>query len=426
MCQRMALSAWTGELESVFAHLSKPQIKVLAQYSLGMALAGRCGLSSVAFALAQWLGQKFDAVRERIRDWYCTAADKSGRNRRELDVESCFAPLLSWVLRDWDASDLAIALDATTLGQRFVVLAISVVFCACAIPVAWVVLPATAKGAWKPHWLGLLNRFKQVVPPHLRVIALADRGLYAKWLFEAIVALGWHPFLRINPENADFKAHGTSQYVPTTSLLSGVGSSYSAGGVMFRSRETRLACTLLAGWSEGYEEGWFVLTDFPQAHADSAWYGLRSWIERGFKHAKSGGWNWQETRMSSPQRASRQWLAMAVASMLVVRQGAAQEVKRRREPGGLPVQNQSCMPVTQPQATVHQCRECQAKTTAASAQAPASSTKPKPRRILSLFRAGLLVVQLALTANLPLPQARLVPEPWPQSKMITGATDQPP
>lgn len=27
---------------------------------------------------------------------------------------------------------------------------------------------------------------------------LADRGLYAHWLFEAIRRNGWHPFLRIN------------------------------------------------------------------------------------------------------------------------------------------------------------------------------------------------------------------------------------
>jgi hypothetical protein len=32
------------------------------------------------------------------------------------------------------------------------------------------------------------------------VIVLADRGLYAKWLFEAIVELNWHPFLRVNTQ----------------------------------------------------------------------------------------------------------------------------------------------------------------------------------------------------------------------------------
>ena len=44
-------------------------------------------------------------------------------------------------------AQLALALDATTWGARFVVLVISVRYRGCAIPVAGAVLPATAKGA---------------------------------------------------------------------------------------------------------------------------------------------------------------------------------------------------------------------------------------------------------------------------------------
>ena len=58
-----------------------------------------------------------------------------------------FAPLLAWVLSWWQGTQLAIALDATTLGDRFVALAISVVYRGCAIPVAWVVLEAGKKKA---------------------------------------------------------------------------------------------------------------------------------------------------------------------------------------------------------------------------------------------------------------------------------------
>src|SRR5215217_1746502 len=211
---------------------------------MGMVLAGRCGLSCDAFALARWLGQKFDAVRERLRDWYRSAADKSGAGRppgrggrREVDVGSCFAPLLAWVLRDWDGPDLAVALDATTLGERFVVLEAAVVYRGGAVPVAWAVLPATAKGAWKPHWLRLLESFKallEALPEQrrpARVIVLADRGLYARWLFREVVALGWHPMLRINSYNADFRPEG-GQYVPVASLAAEPGTAYAAAGVI--------------------------------------------------------------------------------------------------------------------------------------------------------------------------------------------------
>jgi hypothetical protein len=290
--------------------------------------------------------------------------------------------------------------------------------------VAWVVLPAVAKGAWKPHWIGLRERFKSIVPPHLRVIVLADRGLYAKWLFKAIVALGWHPFLRINTNNADFRPEGSAQYLPLVCLLDGVGSSYSGRGTMFRSPEARLACTLLAAWGEGYEEGWFVLSDLPQEQTSVAWYGLRGWIERGFKHAKSGGWNWQDTRMNDPDRASRQWLAMAVAAVLLMRQGTAAELQT--PPGDQPAQpsrahNESA---DNPASTHNQ------KPVPATPQGPTARSSPpkrKPRRILSVFRRGLLIVQSALLANLPMSLDHFVPEPWPQSMPLDSClTAHPP
>ena len=57
---------------------------------------------------------------------------------------------------------------------------------------------AHAKGSWRPYWEGLLERLQGSVPTDWQVLVLADRGLYAKWLYAAIVACGWHPFLRIN------------------------------------------------------------------------------------------------------------------------------------------------------------------------------------------------------------------------------------
>jgi len=75
---------------------------------------------------------------------------------------------------------LAIAMDAASLGSRFVVLAISVVYRGCAVPVAWKVLKAEEKHAWKPEWQALLKQFQGLLPEGWSVIVLADRGLYAK------------------------------------------------------------------------------------------------------------------------------------------------------------------------------------------------------------------------------------------------------
>jgi hypothetical protein len=85
-------------------------------------------------------------------------------------------------------------------AKRFTVLCISVVYRGCAIPVAWKIVKAEEKGSWKPHWMGLLTPIHQTVPPEWMVIVMSDRGLYAPWLYQHIVSLGWHPFMRINKQ----------------------------------------------------------------------------------------------------------------------------------------------------------------------------------------------------------------------------------
>lgn len=90
-------------------------------------------------------------------------------------------------MEGWEGRQLAVAIDATSLGKRFVLLAISIVYRGCAVPVAWKILKAQEKHAWKGEWLALLQRFKGLLPDGWTVIVLADRGLYAKGLYEAIV-----------------------------------------------------------------------------------------------------------------------------------------------------------------------------------------------------------------------------------------------
>jgi hypothetical protein len=195
---RKALHQWTHEVATAFPHLPHPQAAGLATWSFGMVLAKSCALTAVAFFLAKLLAQKVLSLRQRLREFYLEAPAKKGTRRRDLDVSACFGPLLRWLLRDWKGQHLALAIDASTLGRLFTVLCISVVYRGCAIPVAWKIVPATAKGAWKEPWLALLDQFQGLVPAGWSVIVLADRGLYAKWLFAGIRKLGWHPLLRIN------------------------------------------------------------------------------------------------------------------------------------------------------------------------------------------------------------------------------------
>jgi len=201
MSYREQLWQWERTVSTHLPHLSGPQAKVLALWSLAMIMVGSCGTTLVGAWLSCTVGGPEDAWRQRLREWCYDAQDKKGAQRSEVVVCSCFGPLLRWVLTWWDAAgpqQLALAMDASTLSDRFTVLALSVLYRGCAIPVAWAIVPAWGKGAWQPMWLDLFDLVAQSVPSSWTVMVLADRGLYARWLYQHIQRLGWHPFLRIN------------------------------------------------------------------------------------------------------------------------------------------------------------------------------------------------------------------------------------
>src|SRR3989449_471184 len=169
-CQA-SFDQWLGTIMHHLSHLSKPQATVLALWSFGMVLARSCALTAVSHLLAKGMQRKEQTVRQQLREWYYDVPRKRGTKRQALPVETCFPVLLGWVVSWWHGTQLALALDATALGTRFVVLAVSVVYRGCAIPVAWVVLPANTKHAWRREWLRLLRPLGPAIPPGKRVIA---------------------------------------------------------------------------------------------------------------------------------------------------------------------------------------------------------------------------------------------------------------
>ncbi len=384
MTRHEGLSQWTGWVSTNLLHLSKPQATVLALWSFGIACTRSCGRDTVATFLALLLRQKVATLDQRLYEWCLDAPDKAGTKRTDLDVTTCFVPLLAWIVRLWQGTQLALTIDATSLGDRFVVLAICVVYRGCAIPVAWTILRAGQKGAWRREWLRLLRLLRPAIPRTWTILVLADRGLYARWLFRRIVRLGWHPFVRIN-QGCKFRPTGRTQFVWLRDLVGAVGMRWRGNGTAFASSDCHLDSTLVAWWGDGHAEPWFMLTDLPSEGCDAQWYALRGWCEQGFKCGKRGGWQWQQTQMRDPARAARLWLAMAVATLWMLTIGSDLELGPTDDHPDLP-DLQSILGVR----VAH-----------------------RPRR-LRLFRLGWLwlLVQLIQGQPLPLPQ-RLVPEPWP-------------
>ena len=394
MPRRQESYQWTDAVATASPCLSGPRAAVLACWSFAIALARSCALSAVARWLARFLERPYHSLRRRLREWYLDAGHKSGTRRRQFDVTTCFAPLPRWIVRDWPHRRLALAFDPTTLDTRFVSLTVSVLYRGTALPVAWRILPGTARESWNAEGVRLLGHLRDALAADWLVVVFTDRGLWSKELFEAIVGLGWHPAMRVN-HGGSFRPHGWHPFRPFRRLPPHPGMGVRLAGVAFATAGRGLPCTLWGWWEKGYAEPWLTLADLSPAQGDARWYALRGWIEQCFKDLKGGGLQWRKTRMTAADRAERLWLALAVAQVWLVRVGTAAEDREALPATGEPVRPR-----------LHQ----------------APPARPAWWRLQAVATRGHEEIRMALYKGRRLPLGRLTPEPWPAIPVPPGPT----
>ena len=129
-----------------------------------------------------------------------------------------------------------------------------------------------------------------------------------------------------------------------------------------------------------------ILTALPPEASTAYWYGLRAWLAQGFTSTTRAGWQWQRTHMTTPERAARLWVAVAVAPLWLLRVGGEAD-----------------------------------ETILASTVLDVTGLVPQPPRmrratrlrLVRVLRRGGNLLLVALLDQAPLPLGRFVPEPWP-------------
>ena len=335
---RGQLTRWTDHLGQHLPHLSKPQRTVLALWTYAATLTEHVGSTTCAAFLPETLGESENTLRQRLREFYRPAAVKRGPDRRDLDVRLAFGPLPAWALALLRPPELVLALDPTLCRDRLAVLTVAVVAHGCAIPVAWVAVRANEPGAWMPHWLPMLAALAAVVPRRTRVVVVADRGLQSTALFAEIVALGWHPMIRLTRVGM-WRERGAPRWTALAALPLRPGEHYVMRGHVFATRPH--ACTLVAVWRLGFDAPWLLMTDLPPQRCERAFYGLRCW-RRGCA-ARTGlpvpevGWAAMRAAADHGAGAGRAGVAGAIGVALVDARGrcgtgAGGDGRRRRPP----------------------------------------------------------------------------------------------
>jgi hypothetical protein len=407
-----ALYRWAALLGKHFPLLSACQVFGLALWSIGIVLARSASLHAVVLALSCWLPVawcKPHNLLKRLHEWYLEAHAKkgagtggTGKHRRDWEPRTTAAYLLRWLVQGWPHRQLVVVLDPTNFQDRFHVLAISVLYRRCAVPVLWTVVPGGQPEAWPPHWERMVRQLAALLPPGWQVLVLADRGLYSPRLFRCPVRLGWHPFLRLRAQGF-FRPHGSHRWRDLAQLRLGHDQPHAWRAELFKNDAGRRRCTLLAYHGSGYAEPWLIATDLSPTTARASWYGLRGWIEQGFKRLKGEGWKLHRTRITSCARLERLWLAVAVAPLWVLQVGGAAEAagdaQEQHPDGGPPVGAGPQLPDLD-------------RAPAARAQRGGGAPAATPPRIWAVFARGWCLLRDALAVGVVL-LGSWYPEAWP-------------
>ena len=366
-------------IEHPFPDLRPAQQRGLVLWVYGTILARSACQNSVIAALLA-IG-RWQSLRQYLREWLYDGKDKAAPCRTQVEMKLCFAPLLRWLLSWWTGEQLALAIDATTHRDRVSAVVVSVLYRSSAIPVAWHILPGNRPGPWIAPTLHLLSLLGPVVPKTMSVLVLTDRGLWSPRLWNGIRALGWHPLMRVK-NNTTFQPQGGCR-LPASTLVPGPGHGWVGTGTAFRKPTSRRRGVLVVVWEDGQAQPWMLLTDLPPQEVGVCWYGLRVWIELGFRALKGVGWQWERTQRTDPARVARHWLVLAVAMAWVMAYGTRVEDAELR---GLPA------------ARMH--------------TPPQRVTSHQPRRV-SVFQQGIGCMLRQLLRGRLWRRLWLAPEPWP-------------
>lgn len=408
--RRRLLDRWTAWLLLHLPILTRPEAKGLALWSLGIVLARSSSLHAVVLALACWLPFNPLSLRRRLQEWYYEAAAKKGHGsgaqgyqRRAWDPQAVCPYLFTALLDQWPTQQVVLALDPTNFGDRFTVLHISVLYRGCAIPVIWTVVEGEQPEAWEPHWERMLEALAGQLPAGWQVLVVTDRGMYSPGLFRCRHRLHWHPFLRIRAQGY-YRPEGSQKWLNLQDLHPEPGQTMAFPAEVFKNEEGRLHGTLVAFQGQGHAEPWLLVTDLAAAVAQASWYGLRGWIEQGYKRVKSDGWNLPRTRIRSCERLERLWLAVAVATLWVLGVGGAKEVEDPSASGAEPegAANEAATPALP---------DLGAWSDPDKEQEAAATPEPGGRR-WSVFGRGWEVLRNALAVGVLL-LGSWYPEPWP-------------
>src|SRR5215212_3817131 len=259
--------AWEAEVSRVLSSLGVRQRRVLALFSLGVALAKHCGLARVAavvpgLAVVPSITRRFERLLA---------------NRRLVYRER-------------------------------------------AIPLAWVCYRPGEAPAPFPVLIGrLIHEVAALIPSDTPVVLMTDRGLSWPSLLGHCRRVGWSFLCRVQRQTRVQTVDGRAGTIGD--LAPHPGARWRGRGRAFLEAGWR-DLNLVAVWRRGDEQPWLLVTDLAPAWVRCDQYRHRMDEEESFRDDESAGFAWDASRVRDPAHMDRLLLVLQLAALLVLVQGA--------------------------------------------------------------------------------------------------------
>jgi hypothetical protein len=287
----------------------------LALLVTGLLLARHTALPRIAAQLRRVAPRtQADSIERRLRRMLAHTA---------WDVPGMFEAFVRVSLASLPAGRCVLVLDDTQQTDHCTLSTLALAYRGRALPLAWCRWSGQLQGAYWSQIDQLFERAQRMLPPQVQPVVLADRGLASPMLVQLIQQRGWDYLLRVQRDTTVRMAKPRrTPHVKLGDLIAqpGAPSVLLQGWVCMRHSAW---AHVAAVWRTGYQEPWLLVSNLDLGLGLVDLYAQRMHIEALFRDAKSGGFEWELSRVLLPERAQRLVLAVMLAMWCAVLLGEA-------------------------------------------------------------------------------------------------------
>ena len=286
----------------------------LALLVTGLLLARHTALPRLAAQLRRVIRTAHaDSIERRLRRTLAAT---------DFETSHVFERVVRASLRNLAPGHYLVVLDDTQQTTRCTLSTLALVYRGRALPLAWCRWTGQLHGTYWRQIDRLLDQAQCLLPPQVRPIVVADRGVASPILIRLIQQHSWDYLLRVQSETTLRTAPRGPRRVRLDQLVQQPGApSVLTEGWVFSKRSVWAHTT--AVWRVGHQEPWLLVSNLDLGLQLADLYAKRMHIEMLFRDAKSGAFEWELSRVLRADRAQRLLLAIMLAVWCAVLLGEA-------------------------------------------------------------------------------------------------------